>query len=159
MPQNACSTTSNPLPWLRLPTGPKPEMAQYTRRGLISDRASQSTPSFCATPGPKLWTTTSAQAASRCTTARPCADFRSSAMLRLLRLQLRNTAAWPSWNGGQPRVSSPCPAASTLITSAPMSAMYCVHSGPARTLDRSSTRTPPSGVGGTEEETAAMMLD
>ncbi|CPM42682.1 Uncharacterised protein [Bordetella pertussis] len=40
-----------------------------------------------------------------------------------------------------------------------MSAMYCVHSGPARTLDRSSTRTPPSGVGGTEEETAAMMLD
>src|SRR5262245_50449560 len=46
----------------------------------------------------------------------------------------------------QLRVSSPAPGGSSLITSAPRSASVIVHHGPASTRDRSSTRTPVSGV-------------
>src|SRR6185436_13233655 len=49
-------------------------------------------------------------------------------------------------NGGpQPRVSSPAPGRSTLITSAPRSPRFCAAQGPARTRDRSSTRICESG--------------
>src|SRR5690606_25519841 len=50
-------------------------------------------------------------------------------------------------NGGpQLRVSSPLSARSTLITSAPKSAISCVHQGPASTRERSSTRMLSSGL-------------
>src|SRR5215475_10159333 len=49
-------------------------------------------------------------------------------------------------NGGpQPRVSSPVPGGSILITSAPMSPSIMVQSGPARMRVRSTTRSPASG--------------
>src|SRR5882724_4004336 len=49
-------------------------------------------------------------------------------------------------NGGpQPRVSSPVPGGSILITSAPMSPSIMVQSGPARMRVRSTTRIPASG--------------
>src|SRR5579884_3391865 len=69
------------------------------------------------------------------------------AMLRLFRLALRNTVPSPgAGNGGHPRVSSPCPTASTLITSAPRSPRYCAQSGPASTFDRSRTLMPSRGL-------------
>ena len=49
--------------------------------------------------------------------------------------------------GPQPRVSSPVPGRSTLITSAPRSARFCDAQGPARIRDRSSTRICESGRG------------
>src|ERR1044071_6547328 len=47
--------------------------------------------------------------------------------------------------GPQPRVSSPAPGRSTLITSAPRSARVWPAQGPARMRASSSTRTPASG--------------
>src|SRR5262252_5634355 len=52
----------------------------------------------------------------------------------------------PSTKGGpQPRVSSPDPARSTLITSAPRSASTCPAQGPARIRASSRTRKPVNG--------------
>src|SRR5437667_464671 len=48
-------------------------------------------------------------------------------------------------NGGQPRVSSPLPGSSILMTSAPMSPSSIAQYGPARTRVRSRTRIPFSG--------------
>src|SRR6476620_5387531 len=48
--------------------------------------------------------------------------------------------------GPQPRVSSPTPGRSILITSAPRSARSWPHHGPARMRASSSTRTPASGL-------------
>src|SRR5438445_2927711 len=70
----------------------------------------------------------------------------STATLRLLRLALRKTVPRPgAGNGGQPRVSSPWPTVSTLMMSAPRSPRYWAHKGPAKTFDRSRTRTPVRG--------------
>src|SRR5439155_747362 len=57
---------------------------------------------------------------------------------------------WPpsvaSTKGGpQPRVSSPLPLRSTLMTSAPRSARICPAQGPARIRASSSTRSPAKG--------------
>ena len=104
-------------------------------------------PSRFGTPGPKLSRTMSARRASSRAIFFPASDFRSIEMLRLLRLALRNTVPppGPPRNGGHNRVSSPWPVASTLITSAPKSPRYCAHSGPARTLVKSTTFTPSNG--------------
>ena len=63
---------------------------------------------------------------------------------RLLRLTPRKYAASPLANGGpQPRVSSPEPGGSTLITSAPMSPSIMAQSGPgedARQVDDARSR-------------------
>src|SRR5690349_15999204 len=82
----------------------------------------------------------------RCAAAWPPGVLRSSARLRLLRLALRKTAPWPPRKGGQPRVSSPAPGGSIFTTSAPRSPSHWPHKGPARTLEKSRTRTPASGV-------------
>src|ERR1700757_235782 len=75
----------------------------------------------------------------------PASVCRSSTTLRLPRLTLTNTPLMP---GAGPtemyRVLSPC-GGSTLITSAPMSAMICVQYGPITIAVRSTTRTPVSG--------------
>src|ERR1700744_3729517 len=47
--------------------------------------------------------------------------------------------------GPKPRVSSPAPGRSILITSAPRSASICTQVGPASTRVRSNTRRPFSG--------------
>src|SRR6185436_10973718 len=49
--------------------------------------------------------------------------------------------------GPQPRVSSPAPVRSILITSAPRSARICPAHGPARMRASSRTRIPASGPG------------
>src|SRR6516165_2191101 len=91
-------------------------MLQWINRLLRARRLSASIASRSATPVPKLSMATSADFASSCTSDRPFSDFILMAILRLLRLALRNTVPSPgAGNGGQPRVSSPCPTASTLI--------------------------------------------
>src|SRR2546423_2350626 len=58
-------------------------------------------------------------------------------------------------NGGpQPRVSSPAPVRSILITSAPRSARICPAHGPARMRASSRTRIPASGPGMEDSYTA-----
>src|SRR3990170_2820970 len=75
----------------------------------------------------------------------PGSVCRSRTMLRLPRLTFTNTPLIP---GAGPtemnRVLSPC-GGSTLITSAPMSAMICVQYGPITIAVRSTTHTPRNG--------------
>src|ERR1700737_1265052 len=121
-------------------------MLQWIRRSFRERSVAASIPSRSATPVPKLSIATSADLASAWTISRPFSDFMSTAMLRLLRLALRKTVPRPgAGNGGQPRVSSPCPTASPLMMSAPRSPRYWAHSGPAKTFDRSRTRMPVRG--------------
>src|SRR5690349_11137230 len=78
--------------------------------------------------------------------SRPSDALRLRVMLRLLRLTDMKYVDSPPANGGQPRVSSPLPGSSTLITSAPMSPSSMAQYGPAKTRVRSSTRMPFSGA-------------
>ncbi len=96
------------------------------------------------TPVEKFSTTTSAVATSSRATATPSGDFRFSAMLRLLRLVQMNGAPPPNAGtmGGYCRKSSPFPGASTLITSAPISARIIVANGPAMKCVKSTTLRP-----------------
>src|SRR6185312_3764182 len=96
-------------------------------------------------PGRKFSTTTSAEASRRRRISCPSGAFRSRVRLFLLRLTDRKYVASPCTNGGQPRVSSPLPGSSTLMTSAPMSPRDMVQKGPASTRVMSITRTPWSG--------------
>src|SRR5688500_18806723 len=66
-------------------------------------------------------------------------------MLFLFRFTDMKYVDSPPANGGQPRVSSPLPGSSTLMTSAPMSPSSIAQYGPARTRVRSSTRIPFNG--------------
>src|SRR5262245_1866134 len=75
----------------------------------------------------------------------PSGAFMLRVRLFLLRLTERKYVASPPANGGHPRVSSPLPGSSTLMTSAPMSPRIIEQNGPASTRVRSSTRTPASG--------------
>src|SRR4029077_3306400 len=78
--------------------------------------------------------------------ARPSGCLKSSVTLSLLRLMLRKYALSPSRNGGpQPRVSSPLPGCSTLMTRAPMSASSIVQYGPDNTRVKSRIVVPSSG--------------
>ena len=66
-------------------------------------------------------------------------------MLRLPRFTFTKTPLIPdSGPTEMNRVLSPC-GGSTLMTSAPMSAMICVQYGPITIAVRSTTRTPASG--------------
>src|SRR6266850_4713311 len=96
-------------------------------------------------PGLKFSRTTSALATSLRRMACPSGAFMLRVRLFLLRLTERKYVASPPENGGQPRVSSPLPGSSTLITSAPMSPRIIEQNGPASTRVRSRTRTPASG--------------
>src|ERR1700722_9966505 len=111
-------------------------------RGLRRRTCSNPSPSFSATPGPKLSIRTSALSTRRSNASRPSGVVSSSVTLRLLRLTERKTVASSRQRGGSPRVSSPRPGRSILITSAPRSPRTIAASGPARLLLRSSTRRP-----------------
>src|ERR1700730_13253654 len=96
-------------------------------------------------PGLKFSSTTSALAASLRRMACPSGAFMLRVRLFLLRLTERKYVASPPVKGGQPRVSSPLPGSSTLMTSAPMSPSDIEQNGPASTRVRSMTRMPASG--------------
>ena len=97
-------------------------------------------------PGRKFSSTTSAFAMSARRISCPSAGFMLSVRLFLFRFTERKYVASPPTKGGQPRVSSPLPGSSILITSAPMSPRDMAQKGPARTRVRSMTRMPDSGA-------------
>src|SRR5215468_9541576 len=96
-------------------------------------------------PGRKFSSTTSARAMRARRISCPSGGFMLSVRLFLLRLTDRKYVASPAANGGHPRVSSPLPGSSTLMTSAPMSPRDMAANGPASTRVRSMTRMPASG--------------
>ena len=80
-------------------------------------------------------------------TALPFGDFRLTVMLRLFEFSIvkyRLSAPFTSCNW--PRVMSPRPGISTLITSAPIHASSWVAVGPAWTWPKSRMRTPSSAL-------------
>src|SRR5471032_2796405 len=77
--------------------------------------------------------------------ALPSSDFVFSVMLRLLQLSIvkyRLSTPFLSWSW--PRVISPRPGSSTLMTSAPSQPKICVHDGPAWTCVMSRILMPSS---------------
>src|SRR5262252_4806613 len=103
-------------------------------------------PHFSRVPMRKLSISTSAFSIRPARIFCPAAPAMLRVSERLLRLTPRKYADSPAMNGGpQPRVSSPWPGGSILITSAPMSPSVMVQSGPARMRVRSTTRSPASG--------------
>src|SRR2546429_2111448 len=100
-------------------------------------------PRRCATPGRKPSTTTCACLTSFSTTLAAPADFRSSAMLRLLRFSV------PNCTGTYERPGSPR-GGSTLITSAPRSASIDEANGPGTNMEKSTTWMPLSGSQGSD---------
>src|SRR6476619_2883261 len=72
--------------------------------------------------------------------------LRSSTIERLPALSWPNMVPWPSRCTGRLRIRSPS-GDSTLITSAPMSAIRRAQCGPAMVVEKSSTRTSERGRG------------
>src|SRR3954447_19013360 len=112
--------------------------------------ASMPSPSRSRTPVRKFSTSTSARSTSASRTSRSAPSLRSRVIDSLLRLDERKYVdsrrpSSPTKGGPQPRVSSPRPGASTLMTRAPWSASIIDAWGPARARDRSTTRTSERG--------------
>src|SRR5919108_1644601 len=103
-------------------------------------------PSRFATPGRKPSIAMSEPCASRATICGACADFRSSARLRLLRFSVSNCT------GTYARPGSPF-GGSTLMTDAPRSARIAEQKGPGTNIEKSTTRMPASASQG-----SAMLL-
>ena len=101
-------------------------------------------PRRLATPGRKPSTTTCACLTSFSTTLAASADFKSSAMLRLLRFSV------PNCTGTYERPGSPR-GGSTLITSAPRSASIDEANGPGTNIEKSTTWMPSSGSQGSDK--------
>src|SRR6266849_6195809 len=106
---------------------------------------SQGNPMRSSTPGPKFSTSTSQLFISAVRTSLPFGFLVSSVIERLLWLSMvkyRLSTLGTSCNW--PRVMSPTPGRSTLITSAPNQASNCVQVGPDWTWVKSRMRTPSS---------------
>src|ERR1700675_4372786 len=106
---------------------------------------SHGNPMRSSTPGPKFSTSTSQLLISAVRTSLPLGFLVSSVIERLLWLSMvkyRLSAFGTSCNW--PRVMSPTPGRSTLITSAPNQASNCVQVGPDWTWVKSRMRTPSS---------------
>src|SRR5882757_3368979 len=108
---------------------------------------SQGKPMRSSTPGPKFSTSTSHVLISAVRTSSPFGFLVSSVIERLLWLsivkyRLSTFGMSCSW----PRVMSPTPGRSTLITSAPNQANNCVQVGPDCTWVKSRMRTPASAL-------------
>src|SRR5665213_1207797 len=123
--------------------GPKPLIEATIIFGLRLWIFSQGNPMRSSTPGPKFSTNTSQLLISAVRTSLPLAFLVSSVIERLLWLSMvkyRLSAFGTSCNW--PRVMSPTPGRSTLITSAPNQASNCVQVGPDWTWVKSRMRTP-----------------
>src|ERR671935_513807 len=108
-------------------------------------------------PVRKFSSSTSLFFTNRFSSSRPSGALRFSVTLCLLRFTDMKYVDSPPANGGQPRVSSPLPGSSILITSAPMSPSNIAQYGPARTRVRSRTRIPFSA--GSARGTGASFRD
>src|SRR4029450_10653824 len=127
--------------------GPKPLMEATIIFGLRLWIFSQGKPMRSSTPGPKFSTSTSQLLISAVRTSLPLGFLVSSVIERLLwfsmvKYRLSTLGMSCSW----PRVMSPTPGRSTLITSAPNQASSCVQVGPDWTWVKSRIRTPVSAL-------------
>src|SRR6267154_5339184 len=125
--------------------GPKPLIEATIIFGLRLWIFSQGKPMRSSTPGPKFSTSTSQLLISAVRTSLPLGFLVSSVIERLLWLSMvkyRLSTFGTSCNW--PRVISPTPGRSTLITSAPNQASNCVQVGPDWTWVKSRMRTPSS---------------
>src|SRR2546430_10370372 len=123
--------------------GPKPLIEATIIFGLRLWIFSQGKPMRSSTPGPKCSTSTSQLLISAVRTSLPFGFLVSSVIERLLWLSMvkyRLSTFGTSCNW--PRVISPTPGRSTLITSAPTHASICVQVGPDWTCVKSRMRTP-----------------
>src|ERR1700733_13576655 len=108
---------------------------------------SQVNPMRSSAPGAKFSTSTSQCFTSFSSTFLPCSVFVSSVTDRLLwfsMVKYRLSASGTSRSCS--RVTSPLPAFSTLITSAPNQAKSCVQVGPDCTCVKSRMRTPSNAL-------------
>src|SRR4029077_3138993 len=108
---------------------------------------SQGKPMRSSTPGPKFSTRTSQLLISAVRTSLPLGFLVSMVIERLLwfsmvKYRLSTLGMSCSW----PRVMSPTPGRSTLITSAPSQARSCVQVGPDCTWVKSRILTPSSAL-------------
>src|ERR1700688_3598814 len=139
-----CATFSYTLQSSNGP-GPKPLIDATIIFGLMPWIFSQGNPMRSSTPGPKFSTSTSQLLISAVRTSLPFGFLVSSVIERLLWLSMvkyRLSTFGTSCNW--PRVMSPTPGRSTLITSAPNQASNCVQVGPDWTWVKSRMRTPSS---------------
>src|SRR3954462_8428178 len=133
------------------PSCPNPLIERVTNRALSSASTSVPKPSRARVPGRKFSSRTSARRSRAVSTALSPSSLRSRVIDSLVRLVERkdvDSRSAPSGctNGGpQPRVSSPLPGFSTLMTRAPRSPSIIAACGPARARVRSTTRTPSRG--------------
>src|SRR4029078_2632952 len=141
-----CATFSYTLQSSKGP-GPKPLIEATIIFGLMAWIFSHGKPMRSSTPGPKFSTSTSQLLISAVRTSLPLGFLVSSVIERLLWLsmvkyRLSTFGMSCSW----PRVMSPTPGGSTLITSAPNQASSCVQVGPDWTWVKSRMRTPSSAL-------------
>src|SRR5215213_2744340 len=125
--------------------GPKPLIEATIIFGLMAWIFSQGKPMRSSTPGPKFSSSTSQLLISAVRTSLPFGFLVSSVIERLwwfsmVKYRLSTFGRSCSW----PRVMSPTPGRSTLITSAPNQASNCVQVGPDWTWVKSRIRTPLS---------------
>src|SRR6478752_5448587 len=108
---------------------------------------SQGKPMRSSTPGPKFSTSTSQLLISAVRTSLPLGFLVSSVIERLLWFSMvKYRLSTLGMSCSCPRVMSPTPGRSTLITSAPSQASSCVHVGPDCTCVKSRMRTPSSAL-------------
>src|SRR6202043_1620723 len=104
---------------------------------------SQGNPMRSSTPGPKFSTSTSQLLISAVRTSLPFGFLVSTVIERLLWLSMvKYRLSTLGTSCSCPRVMSPTPGRSTLITSAPNHASNCVQVGPDWTWVKSRMRTP-----------------
>src|SRR3954470_20045336 len=150
-PPSPCAIWSYPARPPSGPSWPKPLIARVTSRALSSASTSVPNPSRARVPGRKFSSRTSARRSRAVSSALSSSALRSRVIDCLLRLAARkyvdsrSPAAGCTKGGPQPRVSSPLPGLSTLITRAPRSPSIIAACGPARARVRSTTRTPSRG--------------
>src|SRR5215470_387639 len=108
---------------------------------------SQVSPMRSSAPGAKFSTSTSQCLTSFSRTSLPFGFFASTVIERLLWLSIvKYRLSTFGMSRSCPRVISPSPARSTLITSAPSHASSCVHVGPDCTCVKSRMRTPSNAL-------------
>src|SRR5262245_5064798 len=127
--------------------GPKPLTDATIIRGLSSLIRSQVNPMRLSAPGAKFSTSTSHFLTRASRIALPFGFLASTVIERLFPLSIvKYRLSAPGMSRSWPRVTSPSPARSTLMTSAPSHASSCVHVGPDCTCVKSRMRTPSSAL-------------
>src|SRR3954470_16686720 len=127
--------------------GPKPLIDAMIMRGLMSCTRSQEKPMRSSAPGAKFSTSTSHSLIRRVRISLPFGSLVLIVMDRLLWFSIvKYRLSTPSTSRSCPRVASPSPAFSTLITSAPNQPSNWVQVGPDWTWVKSRILTPSSAL-------------